>query len=147
MKIYVDADSCPVTHSIKAIATTEQIETFIIRSFAHFSQDEDQPYITFLYVDPENEAVDYKIFALVSKNDVVITQDYGLASLVLEKGAYVVHPKGFQYTEQNMNQLLDTRYISLMKRKSGERTKGPSKFTIDDQQRFEATLKTITNSR
>lgn len=140
LQIYVDADSCPVTDSIIKIATSQKLKTFIVRSYAHFSSIEEKPYIQHIYVDPENEAADYKIFALISPKDIVITQDYGLASLVLEKEAYAIHPKGFPYTEKNINHLLDSRYISQMKRKSGERTKGPKKFTNEDRKLFEQTL-------
>ena len=65
----------------------------------------------------------------LAKEDLIVTQDYGLASLALAKGCIVLHHKGYKYTNDNIEQLLQTRYLSAMVRKSGKRTKGPKPFT------------------
>ncbi len=61
---------------------------------------------------------------LASKGDLVITQDYGLASLALAKGCLVMHHEGLEmYTNKNIDDLLQTRYLSAQARKAGKRTK------------------------
>ena len=91
-----------------------------------------------VYVDNGAEAADYRIMRLIKKDDVLVTQDYGLASLALAKGAIVLHQTGFRYSTENIDQLLQSRYLSAMQRKSGKRTKGPKAFTNEDREKFRA---------
>ncbi|WP_174616479.1 YaiI/YqxD family protein [Virgibacillus ihumii] len=136
MKIYVDADACPVKDVIIEIAADYQVPVVIVKSFAHFSPNDEQPGVETIYVDTGAEAADYRIMKLAGSGDIIITQDYGLASLGLAKGCTVLHHKGFAYTNDNIDQLLQTRYLSAMARKSGKRTKGPKAFTSEDEQKF-----------
>lgn len=145
MKIYVDADACPVKDTIIKIATLEQIPVILVKSFSHFSNVEEAPGTQTIYVDTGADAADYRIMKLAQKNDVIITQDYGLASLGLGKGCIVLHHKGFQYTHKNIDQLLHTRYASAKARRSGKRTKGPKAFTEEDEQKFAHLLKDVLN--
>ena len=71
--------------------------------------------------------MDYKIIQLVTTSDIVITQDYGLASLLLKKARIIMHHKGFIYNENNIDILLQ-RYNNAQIRKQGGRHKGPSLF-------------------
>ena len=66
----------------------------------------------------------------------VVTQDYGLASLLLPKGCTVLHHKGFEYDARNIDHLLETRYMGSMIRKGGGRTKGPKPFSKEDKEAF-----------
>lgn len=141
MKIYVDADACPVKDTIISIAQTKEIPVTLVQSFSHFSHME-QPFgVEMVYVDSGSDAADFRIMGLALKGDIIVTQDYGLASLGLAKGCYVLHHKGFTYTDQNIDHLLQTRYVSAMARKGGQRTKGPKAFTRDDEQKFRKLLK------
>ncbi|ASN03546.1 YaiI/YqxD family protein [Virgibacillus necropolis] len=136
MKIYVDADACPVKDIIISIAADATIPVTLVKSFAHFSHGNDAPNVETIYVDTGADSADFRIMQLAEKNDIIVTQDYGLASLALGKGCIVLHHKGFEYTQENIDQLLHTRYTSAMARKSGKRTKGPKAFTEEDQQKF-----------
>lgn len=136
MKIYVDADACPVKKTIITIAHEYQLPVILVKSFAHFSPNDEQQGVETIYVDTGAEAADYRIMQLAQKNDMIITQDYGLASLGLSKGCTVLHHKGFAYTNDNIDQLLQTRYASAMARRSGKRTKGPKAFTAEDEKKF-----------
>ena len=86
-------------------------------------------------------AADYRIMKLAENGDLIITQDYGLASLGLAKGCTVLHHSGYSYTNENIDQLLQTRYLSAMARKSGKRTKGPKPFTSEDREKFRGLFK------
>ncbi|WP_077324202.1 YaiI/YqxD family protein [Virgibacillus siamensis] len=136
MKVYVDADACPVKDTIISIAAEYELPVVIVKSFAHFSPNDEQPGVKTIYVDTGAEAADYRIMKLTERGDMIITQDYGLASLGLAKGCSVLHHKGFAYTNDNIDQLLQTRYLSAMARKSGKRTKGPKAFSSEDEQKF-----------
>jgi hypothetical protein len=74
---------------------------------------------------------------LLSRDDVVVTQDFGLAAMVLGKGARVINQNGMEYTNDNIDRLLMERHIGAKVRKSGGRTKGPAKRTKEDNERFE----------
>lgn len=136
MDIYVDADACPVKEIIIEEATFREYPVFLVTSISHFSLQDDPPGVKTIYVDTGKEEADYRIMRLVQKGDIVITQDYGLASLALAKGCKVMHHKGFMYTNKNIDSLLQTRYLSAQARKAGKRTKGPKAFTKEDKEVF-----------
>ena len=95
-------------------------------------------------------AADYRIMKLAENGDLIITQDYGLASLGLAKGCTVLHHSGYSYTNENIDQLLQTRYLSAMARKSRKRTKGPNHLQQGIGRNLEGFKKndfTLTNNR
>ena len=143
MKIYVDADACPVKDIITSEARNLEIPVILVTSFSHFSNAEQPTGVENIYVDSGADAADYRIVKLVEKGDIIVTQDYGLASLGLAKGIIVLHHTGFSYTNENIDQLLQTRYLSAMARKSGQRTKGPKPFTAEDRERFRGLFKQV----
>ncbi len=143
MKIYVDADACPVKDIIISEGRIAEIPVILVTSFSHFSNEEQPSGVEFIYVDSGADAADYRIVKLAEKGDVIVTQDYGLASLCLGKGCIVLHHKGFRYTNENIEQLLQTRYVSAMVRKGGGRTKGPKPFTAEDKEKFREFFKKI----
>lgn len=147
MKIYVDADACPVKEIIIAEARAFEIPVILVTSFSHFSNAEQPSGVKTIYVDSGADAADYRIVKLVEKGDVIVTQDYGLASLGLAKGIIVLHHKGFRYTNENIDQLLQTRYLSAMARKSGQRTKGPKPFTAEDREQFRNLFKQVISRK
>ena len=139
MKIYVDADACPVKDIIISEGTNAEIPVVLVTSFSHFSNVEQPSGVETIYVDSGADAADYRIMRLAEKGDIIVTQDYGLASLGLAKGCAVLHHNGSSYT--NDDQLLQTRYLSAMARKSGKRTKGPKPFTSEDREKFKRLFK------
>jgi uncharacterized protein len=143
MKIYVDADACPVKDIIISEARNAGIPVILVTSFSHFSNAEQPSGVETIYVDSGADAADYRIMKLAEKGDLIVTQDYGLASLGLAKGNIVLHHKGFIYTNENIDQLLQTRYLSAMARKSGKRTKGPKPFTAEDREQFRRVFKQV----
>ncbi|WP_338452309.1 YaiI/YqxD family protein [Niallia oryzisoli] len=143
MKIYVDADACPVKDIIISEGTKAHIPVILVTSFSHFSTTEQPSGVETIYVDSGADAADYRIMKLAEKGNLIITQDYGLASLGLAKGCTVLHHKGFIYTNENIDQLLQTRYLSAMARKGGKRTKGPKPFTSEDREKFRELFKEV----
>lgn len=77
---------------------------------------------------------------MIRSGDILVTQDYGLASLVLPKGVRVLHQLGYEYTGENIDGLLEQRYFSAKVRKSGGHTKGPKAFTQADRDKFKEKL-------
>lgn len=147
MNVYVDADACPVKDIIIFECTNAEIPVILVTSFSHFSNKEQPSGVEIIYVDSGADAADYRIMKLAENGDIIVTQDYGLASLGLAKGCTVLHHKGFSYTSENIDDLLHTRYLSAIARKSGKRTKGPKPFTTEDKQRFRELFKKAISTK
>lgn len=133
MRIYVDADASPVQEEVIQLCETFGLDAVFIKSYAHYSFDDLPAFVKVVYVDHGADAADYEIVRRVAAGDLVITQDYGLASLCLAKGVFVFHHKGFQYTQDNIDRMLAERHLSAQARKAGKRTKGPKAFTKEDR--------------
>lgn len=136
MKIIVDADACPVKKEIIEVAAAYDLPVMLVMSIAHYSFDTLPKHVETIYVEKGADRADFKIVQLAKKGDLIVTQDYGLASLLLPKGCRVIHHKGYEYTDANIDRLLENRHFSALKREAGMRTKGPSAFTEEDRKKF-----------
>lgn len=141
MRIIIDGDGCPqdVKRTCENAANHFNIELIIVVDMAHFI-DSNHTVIT---VEQGRDAVDYKIVEILCDNDIVITQDYGLASLTLQKALSVIHTSGFIISNSNIDSLLQSRYISQKIRNAGGRTKGPKKRSYDQKEKFKKVLYSI----
>ncbi len=141
MKIFIDADGCPVVKNTLKLSKLFSIETIIVADTAHNfdSYDADQ----IITVSKGSDSADFRIVNMISKNDIVITQDYGLAAMCLAKKANVINQNGLIYTEDNIDTLLVQRHIGKKIRNSGGRMKGPSKRTHQQDITFETNLKQV----
>ncbi len=108
MKIYVDADGCPVVDIAINVAKEYKLEIIIVKNYAHIIKDS---YAIIVSVDISNDSADFYIINRINKNDIVITQDYGLAALALAKGAIPINQNGLIYTEDNIDGMLNRRHI------------------------------------
>lgn len=145
MKIYVDADACPVQNEVINIAQLNNLNVTLVKNYSHYSLNELPTHVDTIYVDKGSDVADFKIIQLTKKNDIVITQDYGLASLCLQKGCHVLHHNGFKYNEKNIDRLLAKRHASAMARRAGAKTKGPKAFSDENREKFIKLLNTVIN--
>ena len=124
MKVLVDADACPVTDIAVSLCRQYSTPCFLLCDTAHeFYRDGAQT----LIFDKGADSVDFALVNRVDADDIVVTQDYGLASMCLAKGARVLHQDGWAYTKENIDALLFSRHESGKYRRAGGRTKGPKK--------------------
>jgi uncharacterized protein YaiI (UPF0178 family) len=140
MKLFVDGDGSPVKDTVIEVAKQWKLPVVIVTSLDHYSTKDYPENVAFVYVDKGADAADYKIVQLIRNGDLLVTQDYGLASLVLPKGVVVLHHLGYEYTAEKIDGLLEQRYFSAKVRKQGERTKGPKPFTDEDRRQFRQQL-------
>ena len=133
MKIIIDADACPVVDIAVGIAKKRNLECILVCDNTHFIQKDGAETII---VDKGADSADCRIANLTEKGDVVITQDYGLASLVLGKGGKSLNQNGLIYSDTNIENLLFTRFIGKKERMAGNRTKGPKKRTPQNDADF-----------
>ena len=91
------------------------------------------------------DAVDFKLISLISKGDICVTQDYGVAAMALGKGCFAIHQSGKWYTNENIDQMLMERHLAKKARRSSKKhhLKGPSKRTVEDDLRFEASFEQL----
>lgn len=140
MKIYIDADGCPVVRNTLKIAEKFNIPCVIICDTAHRIEYENAETIV---VDKGADSVDFRLVNLIHKSDIAVTQDYGLAAMCLSKRAVVLNQDGKEYTNENISGLLEFRDVSKKIRQSGVRLKGMPKRTKEQDIAFERTLENI----
>ena len=137
MAIIIDADACPVTDIAIEVAKEYKIECIIVCDEAHKIERVGVETI----VTPQGaDAVDFYIISKVKEKDIVITQDYGLASIILSKNAYAINQDGLIYNKFNIESLLFSRHMSQKLRNSGKRTKGPKKRVSEQNENFRQSL-------
>jgi len=135
MQILVDADACPVKQIIVRLAKQYKIPVTMLMDTSHVLND---GYSTIITVDKEADSVDFKLMGILKREDIVVTQDYGFAAMVIGKGAKAVNQNGLVFTNENMDKLLMERHISAKVRRGVGRTKGVPKRTKDDDVQFGA---------
>ena len=135
MRILVDAAACPVKEIIVRLAKQKQIPVIMLIDTSHEIND---GYSNVITVDKQADSVDFKLIGILAKDDIVVTQDYALAAMVLGKRAKVINQNGMIYSNDNIDRLLMERHIGQKVRRSGGKTKGPAKRTKDDNEHFEA---------
>lgn len=143
MKIFIDGDGSPVKNDVIELAEKFSIFVTVVTSVDHYTDKQYPPFVSFVYVDKGLDSADFKIVGLIQKGDILITQDYGLASLVLGKNVRILHQSGLEFTQENIGNMLEQRYYSAKIRKAGGRTKGPKAYTADDRQAFRKALSKI----
>lgn len=141
-KILIDGDACPVKDTIFAIGKAYDIPVLVICSVAHFPRKQDGRG-QWIFVDSSYQNVDMELVNRAHPGDIAITQDYGLAALLLNKRCLVLHHSGFQYTEDNIEQLLLNRHISAKIRKAGGRTKGMKPISGEHKRQFGQLLEKV----
>jgi uncharacterized protein YaiI (UPF0178 family) len=142
MRILVDADACPVKNEILKVAKEKKLEVIMFFDNSHQYED---GYSKVYILDKGADSVDYFLINKSQPGDIIITQDYGVASMGLAKNAYVLHHNGLIYTDDNILSLLSRRALNQKIRKH-TRVRGPKKRTQEDNIKFEKSLRKIINS-
>lgn len=145
MRIIIDGDACPqrVKEISESAAKEFGIELIIVVDIDHYIVSDYEVIV----VEQGRDSVDYKIVQIFKEGDILVTQDYGLASLVLNKASAVIHTAGFFINKNNIDNLLQSRYISDKIRKLGGKTKGPSKRTKEQDENFKKCLYKVLHEK
>lgn len=135
MTVLIDADACPVAAIAVALCNEYGIPCLLVCDTAHRIERSGAETLT---IDKGADSADFALVNRVTPGDIVITQDYGLASMCLAKGGRVLHQDGWEYTPWNIDALLLQRHEARKYRQSGGRTKGPKKRTAQQDAAFAA---------
>ena len=109
MRIYVDADACPVVRQTEKIAEKYNVPVTLICDTNHMLSS---GYSDIIVADAGADSVDIVLVNRCSKGDIVVSQDYGVAAMALGKGAYPIHQNGRWYTNENIDELLMQRHMA-----------------------------------
>lgn len=143
MKILIDADGCPVVDITIEVAKKLGIEVILMCDTSHIFNKQG---IETIILSKGADSVDFALVNKVKKDDIVVTQDYGLAAMVLAKSGNPISQNGKLYTSENIDQLLFTRHISKKARNAGSRMKGPKKRQKEDDINFKDNLIKLINN-
>jgi uncharacterized protein YaiI (UPF0178 family) len=144
MKILIDADASPVKNIIIDVAKKYKIKVIIVSNFNHNMVSD---YAQIITVDEGKDMADHEIIKQTEKGDLVVTQDYGLASLILMKKADCLHQNGWFYTNDNIDMLLMQRQISQKIRRSKQKYTHIPKRTKEDDLLFKEKLEEYIKNR
>ena len=140
MRVFVDADGCPVTDITVSVCAKLSVPCFLLCDTAHEFYREGARTIV---VDQGPDSVDLAIANRVLPGDLVVTQDYGLASICLARRALAIHQDGWLYTEDNIQALLFQRHESRRLRAAGKHLKGSPKRKHGQDQQFRQALSAV----
>ena len=157
--LFIDADACPVTREALACArdahtpvvivgnTTQNLERHIRHSDPRTPEkaqgrdaDHDGFWVDVLDVSIGADSADFAIIECLQPNDIVVTQDIGLASMVLGRGAAAIGVRGRVYDKATIDMQLFIRHEEKKVRRAGGRTRGPEPFRGSDRTRFRHNL-------
>lgn len=124
MKVLIDADACPVVDIAVKLCVKHSIPCLLLCDTAHTMHRDGAETLIF---DKGSDSVDFALVNRALPGDIVITQDYGLASMCLGRCCRVLHQDGWEYTQYNISGLMEQRHAAKKHRLAGGRTKGPSK--------------------
>lgn len=136
MKIWVDADACPVPVKeilFKAADRTKTLVTLVANQYVRIPPS---PYIKMMQVSSGFDVADDTIVEKLEAGDIVITADIPLASDAIDKDAVAINPRGELYTKSNIKQKLNMRDFMDTMRSSGVQTGGQNKYSDKEKQAF-----------
>ena len=153
--LYLDADACPVTREALACARRARVPVVIVGNTTqnlerHVRRDDprdaahargrdgahDGFWVEVLDVSVGADSADFAIVERLRPDDVVVTQDIGLAGMVLGRGAAAIGVRGRVYSRATIDMELFIRHEEKKVRRAGGRTRGPAAFSDDDRERF-----------
>ena len=134
VKVYVDADACPVKDEVERVTTRHQLETCLVCDGG--IRPSLNPLVQLVVVTQGADAADDWIANHIDKRDICVTNDIPLAARCLKQGAFAIRPNGSIFTDDNIGTALATRAIKERMRETGEMTGGPRPFSKADRSKF-----------
>lgn len=160
--LFIDADACPTIKEALACARAARVPAVLVGNGTqnlerHIRRDDprdaasargrdavhDGFFVDTITVSAGADAADFAIIEQLEPNDVVVTQDIGLASMVLGRGAAAIGVRGRIYDRATIDMQLFIRHEEKKVRRAGGRTAGPSAFTLEDRERFRRNLEQL----
>ncbi len=162
--LFIDADACPVTREALETARKAKVPVVIVGNSTQNLARHIRPgyptsaeearskcgnalrpgfWVETLAVSCGADSADFAIVERLRPHDIVVTQDIGLASMVLGRDAYAIGVRGRIYDKATIDMQLFIRHEEKKERRRGGRTAGPAAFTSEDRSRFKRNLKAL----
>jgi len=142
--LFIDADACPVTREALTIARRHKIPVVLIANAnQNLERYASRDGVECVQVSGGRDAADFAIVERLSPGDIVVTQDLGLAAMALGRSAHAMSPRGRVHSAVTIDMELAVRHAEQVHRRSGGRTKGPSKFEDEDREHFMDSLERL----
>ncbi len=156
--LFVDADACPVTRDAIACARKANVPCVIAGDSGHNlskhvrKDDPTEPgdgfWVRILQVGQGADAADFAIVCELESGDIVVTQDFGLASMALGRGCAAIDPRGHIYDQRTIDALLLVRHATKQELRSKRRRGKPrvskhAAFEPEDRERFVRNLRQL----
>ena len=134
IRIFIDADACPVKKEIFAVARKHHLKVFVVtNSWLRLPQEE---IIELVVVGNKMDEADNWIAEQITEGDIAITSDVPLAARCLEKDASVLDSKGHIFTKESIGSSLATRNLMTYLREMGDYTPGQAPYDKRDRSKF-----------
>ncbi len=136
MKIWVDADACPVAIKkilFRASARTGTMLTLIANNPVSVPKS---PHIKTIQVASGFDVADKEIVNRMQPGDLIVTSDIPLAADVIGRQGLVLSPRGERLGKDNIGARLNMRDFMESMRASGVMTGGPSALSQGDKKAF-----------
>ncbi len=134
IKIYVDADGCPVKDEVYRVARRYGLKVYVVSNRPIRIPEEEQ--IELVIVKGQFDAADDWIVEHVGENDIAVSADIPLAARCIAKGGRVLDPKGRVFTQESIGGVLANRDLMAHLRDLGNYTGGPGPFSKRDRSGF-----------
>ena len=144
IKIYIDADACPVKDETIRVATRHNLKTYMVNDGG--IRPSQNPLVELVIVTQGADAADDWIAEHIKKSDICITNDIPLAARCLEQGAFAIKPNGETFSEDGIGMALANRELMQGLRESGEITGGPRPFSKADRSQFLDRMETVVQA-
>jgi len=142
--VYIDADACPVTRDAISTARSHGLPVVLVGNGTQsFDRYVGRKGVEAIQVGQGPDSADFAIVELLVPGDIVVTQDIGLAAMVLGRGAEAVSPRGRVFYRATIDVEMEVRHAEARHRRSGGRTGGPSPFTDEDREHFVESLERL----
>ena len=135
--VLIDADGCPVVDLTVRLCHSRGTPVLIFCDTAHLIELEGVQTLVF---DKGADSVDFTLVNRVRPGDIVVTQDYGLASMCLARQAWVLNQSGLEYSADSIDAFLERRWQNKKRPRAGKHPKGPAKRTREQDEAFAKTL-------
>jgi len=147
MKIWVDADACPVVIKEILFRAAERTGVSLTLVANHAMRVPPSRYIRMVQVSAGFDVADNEIVKRLDSGDLVITADIPLAAEVIDKGGHALNPRGELYSPENIRERLNMRDFMDTMRASGIDTGGPPALSQSDRQAFANNLDKLLAAR
>jgi uncharacterized protein len=142
--VFIDADACPVKQEAISVARAHGWGVVLVANTSQsLGRYEGRKGIEAVTVGTGQDSADFAVIERLQPGDIVVTQDTGLAAMVLGRGAAAIGPRGRIFQLAAIDAELAVRHAEQKLRRAGGRTRGPAPFLDEDREQFTDALESL----